>query len=133
MKSKIVLSPEQMAELSVMGLDCSDASLCWVISKIDPEYRLETRDRGSYLLKTHLILRYQYAYTLEDILNKLPTYIDSADGWVLRITKRSVRYADGYSTDSLKDCYGDCMIDNAFEMLKWVYEKYPNEIINMNN
>lgn len=127
MKSKITLSPEQMSELSVMGLDCSDASLCWVVNKVDPNYRLETRERGSYLLKTNLVLRYQYAYTLEDIINKLPSTID---GYDLRITKNDVRYADGYTADSLKCLWDNSVpiIDNAFNMLKWVYEKYPDRI-----
>lgn len=127
MKSKITLSPEQMAELSVMGLDCSDASLCWVATHANKEFTLETRPKGSYLLKTNLVLRYQYAYTLEDIINKLPSTIDGYDLW---ITKRSVRYADEFTSDSLK-CFWDNtvpMIDSAFNMLKWVHEKYPDKI-----
>lgn len=127
MKSKIVLSPEQMQELSLMNLDCSDASMCWVANKINNEFTLETRSRGSYLLKTNLLLRYQYAYTLEDIINKLPSTID---GYDLRVTKNDVRYADGYTVDSLK-CFWDNsvhIIDNAFNMLKWVHEKYPDRI-----
>lgn len=127
MKSKIVLSPEQMQELSVVHLDCSDASLCWVASFVDKKYKIENRSHGSYLVNNNLAYRYQYAYTLEDIINKLPS---SIEGYDLCITKRSVRYADEYTADSLKCFWSESssMIDNAFEMLKWVYEKYPDKI-----
>lgn len=128
MKSKITLSPEQMKELTIMGMDTSDASMCWVEDFVDNGYNIETRPRGSYMVKHNLVRRFQYAYTLEDIINKLPIYINGENGWKLNMSKYSIKYIDSSSRQCMKTCWGQPLIDNVFEMLKWVYENYPDEI-----
>jgi len=74
METQIALSIAQMNELKCLGLNIHDASLAWVpvwdeSGKHITNYFLEEYSFGS----SHC--RYVPAYTLGDVLNKLPQYI----------------------------------------------------------
>ena len=59
------------------------------------------------------------AYTLEDILMKLPKYLYGKE---LKVTKTEVSY------QYLHYCRGYTLMRNAFEVLKWVLENHPDKI-----
>ena len=82
MKSKQVLSIDQMKHLRELGLDTSDASMHWqflptVESFFNGVLALEERPT---LFVSQPNMKHEYpAYTLQDILDKLPSYITYND------------------------------------------------------
>lgn len=147
MKPQIALSPSQMAELKSLGLDCSDASMCWITTRVN-DTRLALRPDASRLLDEHLLLKLQYAYTSEDILMKLPALIDGAFLTIQKIDKRASLLQDEitwgiaymtceydskdtlstHSTGARKVVMTNSLITGLFEMLKWVLRNHPNKI-----
>lgn len=137
MKPQIALSIAQMQELRSLGMDCSDASMCWVTPLSTKEPRLALRPEGSHLVKHKLLLELNYAYTLEDVLMKLPPSFeineeDDIFQYDLGIFPhwRSELWCVKY-----KGHFGDLKVINArdlikcaFEMLKWVLRTYPDKI-----
>lgn len=81
MKSKQVLSIEQMKHLQELGLDTSDASMYW--KRVSHGSRIDDKSKGKWFLslqkefQTCGFMSYETlpAYTLQDILDKLPTLI----------------------------------------------------------
>lgn len=116
MKPQIALSPEQMRELESLGLDCSDASMCWVVYTDEHSPILEVNQFANL----DYVEKYIPAYTLEDIISKLKMKID----WVPRIEKpikwQSYRFN--------KYFYGDTPLDAAFVMLKYAIKNHPDKI-----
>ena len=77
MKSKQVLSIEQMNHLQELGLDTSDASMCWcrAISYKSATWELEIYE---YVINQKLDSNFWETtptYTLQDILDKLYRYM----------------------------------------------------------
>ena len=71
MKSKQVLSIEQMKHLQELGLDTSDASMCVEWRESDESKKVVTSlDADTYYDYYH------ETYTLQDILDKLPHYLN---------------------------------------------------------
>ena len=71
MKSKQVLSVEQMKHLQELGLDTSDGSMCFEWNESDSDNMVVTSPDAD--------TNYDYyheTYTLQDILDKLPRYIN---------------------------------------------------------
>lgn len=81
MKSKQVLSIEQMRYLQELGLDTGDASMYW--KRVSHGSRIDDKSKGKWFLslqkefQTCGFMSYETlpAYTLQDILDKLPTLI----------------------------------------------------------
>ena len=128
MKSKQVLDVQQMQHLQELGLDTSNASMCWI--KTPNGRDLTFNDEWMNLEES--ILDPVLAYTLQDVLDALPKYYHIANiGW----TKLSIRvhttkeWEIGYVyTDELsKYAYG-CrilgkeLIDAAYELLCWAID-----------
>lgn len=78
---KQVLSIEQMKHLQELGLDTSDASVYW--KRVSHGSRINDKSKGKWFLslqkefQTCGFMSYETlpAYTLQDILDKLPTLI----------------------------------------------------------
>lgn len=118
MKPQIALSPAEMAELQLLGLDCSDASMCWCKEPNENKYRLFIHDEYCY---EAACLHPIPAYTLEDMICKLMITI----GWIPRVNKPIIRWIArrfGFCA------YGDSPMEVAFEMLKWVLKNHPDKI-----
>lgn len=81
MKLEQVLSIEQMKHLQELGLDMSDASIYW--ARVSHGSRIDDKSKGKWFMslqKEFQICRFTSyetlpAYTLQDILNKLPESI----------------------------------------------------------
>ena len=128
MKSKQCLDVHQMQHLQELGLDTSNASMCWIKDAEGNQY-LSVHDE--YCCEASFMNPVP-AYTLQDVLDALPKYYHIVNiGW----TKLSIRvhttkeWEIGYVyTDELsKYAYG-CrilskeLIDAAYELFCWCVE-----------
>lgn len=122
MKSKQVLSIEQMKHLHELGLDTSDASMCleWkatyeddmVVNSLDADTNYDC---------------YYPTYTLQDILYKLPKEIKtSTDTYWLTVSIDTNMWYICYSMSDEFDYYKEfssvSLMDCAYDMLCWCVE-----------
>lgn len=129
MKPQIALNPSEMEELESLGLDCSDAGMMWVgHGKEDKRpllMCLENRDAGLFQQ-----LKRIPAYTLEDILMKLPGDNVVGDDFYLTLTKDDkywIAYEDCWLCTPVQfDSSSPLMV--AFKMLKHVIKNHPDKI-----
>ena len=118
MKSKQVLSIEQMKHLQELGLDISDASMC-------VEWR-ESDESKKVVVSLDADTYYDYyheTYTLQDILDKLPESIQIYD---LYIFKQAGLWVFQYIDVDDETFHTETMpgiIDAAYYMLCWCIEK----------
>lgn len=118
MKSKQVLSIEQMNHLQELGLDTSDASMCleWKVTDEDNMFVNSIISDSNYDF-------YHPTYTLQDILNKLPPSIN----WnPLIIVGNSVMYSAGYGEGydhPIKVFKEESLLESAYKMLLWIIEQ----------
>ena len=143
MKSKQVLSIEQMKNLQKLGLDTSDASMVLIAidddsCPLDWETALEAMSTHLYDVSFDLfdadLPYYDHSYrkkcgvfTLQDILDKLPKTITidtytywltvSIDDWIWYIC-----YSMSDEFDYYKEFLSEQLIDAAYEMLCWCVE-----------
>ena len=118
MKSKYVLSVEQMEHLQELGLDTSDGSMCFEWNESDADNMVVTSPDAD--------TNYDYyheTYTLQDILDKLPCFIGKE---VLTIQKLAdsytCLYVEPYSISMIKITESKELIDAAYNMLCWCIE-----------
>lgn len=122
MKSKQVLSVEQMKHLQELGLDTSDGSMCFEWNESDSDNMVVTSPDAD--------TNYDYyheTYTLQDILDKLPRYIN-----VFCITYKlcveplfagpwAISYQKSISEPFIVKVSGN-LLESAYEMLCWCIE-----------
>lgn len=119
MKSKQVLSIEQMKHLQELGLDTSDASMC-------VEWR-ESDENKKVVVSSDADTYYDYyyeTYTLQDILDKLPESVQIYDLYIFkRVGLWWFKYVDvtNNGTVHLEKMPG--IMDAAYYMLCWCIEK----------
>lgn len=118
MKPKQVLSVEQMKHLEELGLDTSDGSMCLEWNESDADNMVVTSPDAD--------TNYDYyheTYTLQDILGKLPCFIDT---YVLTLhqlaSTGTCLYMEPYSRSILILKEDKKLIDAAYEMLCWCIE-----------
>lgn len=130
MKPKQVLSIEQMKHLHKLGLDTGDASMHWqylptadaIINGTDETEKEPT------LFVSQPNMKHEYpAYTLQDILDKLPTLIIISSDFYKICIELSCGYWDIYYYKSdateLISKKSENIIDVAYDMLCWCIEK----------
>lgn len=122
MKSKQVLSVEQMKHLQELGLDTSDGSMCFEWNESDSDNMVVTSPDAD--------TNYDYyheTYTLQDILDKLLRYIN-----VFCITYKlcveplfagpwAISYQKSMSEPFIVKVSGN-LLESAYEMLCWCIE-----------
>ncbi len=129
MKSKYVLSVEQMKHLQELGLDTGDASMHWqylptadaIINGTD-----EIEKKPCFFVSQPNMKHEYPTYTLQDILDKLPKRIETEDyEFELYIYYHengvSVFYDDGDITQ-LAFFSKTTLLESAYEMLCWCIE-----------
>lgn len=129
MKSKQVLSIEQMKHLQELGLDTSDASMHWqYLPTADAIINgTDEIEEEPCLFVSQPNMKHEYpAYTLQDILDKLPKRIETEDyEFELYIYYHengvSVFYDDGDITQ-LAFFSKPTLLESAYEMLCWCIE-----------
>ena len=126
--SKQCLDVQQMQHLQELGLDTSNASMCWI--KTPNGRDLTFNDEWMNLEES--ILDPVLAYTLQDVLDALPKYYHIANiGWAklsIRVhTTKEWEIGYVYTDELSKYAYG-CrilgkeLIDAAYELLCWCVE-----------
>jgi len=122
MKSKQVLDVYQMQHLQEMGLDTNNASMCWLKT---PNGR-DLTFNDEWINLDESILDPVPAYTLQDVLDALPTSIRHNDCiYYLGMAKRGIAY-ELYSEHGMVQAiqFGRrTLIDAAYEMLCWIIEQ----------
>ena len=121
MKSKYVLSVEQMEHLQELGLDTSDGSMCFEWNESDADNMVVTSPDAD--------TNYDYyheTYTLQDILDKLPTLIIiSSDFYKICIEPScgdwDIYYYKSDATELISK-KSENIIDAAYETLCWCVE-----------
>lgn len=121
MKTKQVLSVEQMKHLKELGLDTSDGSMCFEWNESDADNMVVTSPDAD--------TNYDYyheTYTLQDILDKLPTLIIISSDFYKICIEPSCGYWDIYYYKSdateLISKKSENIIDAAYDMLCWCIE-----------
>lgn len=72
-----VLSREQMAHLKELGIDTSDASMAWFMSPKTNQWKIKVKNSFSHELLLRLSPeRYIPAYTIGDLIDKIPLYLN---------------------------------------------------------
>lgn len=127
MKSKQVLSIEQMKHLQEIGLDTSDASMHWqylptadaIINGTDEIEKEPT------LFVSQPNMKHEYpAYTLQDILNKLPESIQVYDLYIFKkVELWWLKYVDVTNNGTVHLEKMPRLIDAAYYMLCWCIQK----------
>lgn len=122
MKSKQVLSVEQMKHLQELGLDTSDGSMCWcyALSYKNAKWELEIYEDVINQKRDSAFWEIIPTYTLQDILDKLPCFIGTH---VLTLQKLAnsgtYLYMEPYSRSILNLTESKELINSAYEMLCW--------------
>lgn len=140
MKPQIALSPEQMHELQSLGLDCSDASMAWINLGSTYNNMLVLATQTNEIMQWYEgATSLSPAYTLEDILMKLPNTLevgcsDSSDTMYYDLAIFP-HWNSGLWCIKYKDRFGDLksvtakdIMKCAFEMFKWAIKEYPDKI-----
>ena len=133
--SKQCLDVQQMQHLQELGLDTSNASMCWIKNTEGNRY-LSVHDEYCYeanFMNPILI------YTLQDVLDMLPDFINEYS-LIIDIAFGTIRYDNLKWKDSpiLKETYFNdedkYLIDVAYELLVWCIEnKFIETNKNENN
>lgn len=130
MKSKLVLSVEQMKYLRKLGLNTSDASMCYCCfyGNIEEEWELEIYEDVINQKRDSTFLDIVPTYTFQEIIELLPKEIKTVtDTYYLTISTYdcdvwSIYYSMSDEFDYYKEFKSDSLIDAAYEMLCWCIE-----------
>lgn len=127
MKSKQVLSVEQMKHLQELGLDTSDASMHWqYLPTADAIINgTDEIEEEPCLFVSQPNMKHEYpSYTLQDILDKLPPVIEKYYWLAIRVSAHKGMWYVEYNGRgyTLSYFYSENLIDAAYEMLCWCIE-----------
>lgn len=122
---KQALSIAQMNHLRKLGLDTRDASFCWSVRTGLPNLLLPYNDK---VFERCAVTITMPAYTLQDLLDKLPEGIDMEDYvyWLYIDMSIGNMYYERYDCELLKVVRannGKSLLDVAYELLVWCIEE----------
>lgn len=116
---QIALSIEQMNHLKELGVDTSDASLCWIKEPNADNYSLSVHDEACYEMSC---LHPVPAYTLQDILEKIPENIFDNEVYRFVICAHDCMMYKGMCNYAYL-AQGDSYLENAYDVLIWLLKK----------
>ncbi|WP_373150011.1 hypothetical protein [Bacteroides stercoris] len=126
MKTKQVLSVEQMEHLQELGLSTSDGSMCWcyALSYKNAKWELEIYEDVIDQKRDSNFWETLPTYTLQDILDKLPPVIKKYYWLAIRVSAHKGMWYVEYNGRgcTLSYFYSENLIDAAYEMLCWCIE-----------
>ena len=121
-----VLSIEQMKHLQELGVDTSDASMCWVTGEdasiVEGEWNL--------IIPNNFLLPYNIpTYTIGDLIEKLPKSIDLGFGeYDLELSIKGeyveVQYENDYDDYTPFFCSNLSLIESLYRILCWLAENH---------
>lgn len=130
MKTEQVLSIEQMKLLQELGLDTSDASIYW--ARVSHGSRIYDKSKGKWFMslqkefQTCGFISYETlpAYTLQDILDKLPESVQVYDLYIFKkVGLWRLKYVDVTNNRTVHLEKKPRLIDAAYYMLRWCIQK----------
>lgn len=120
-----VLSIEQMKHLQELGIDTSDASMCWVAG----EDTSTDEEEWNLIIPNNFLLPYNIqTYTIGDIIKKLPKIIGNHR--LLVDFDAEIAYYQDWFSDEVLNCIGEHgstdrpIINALYDCLCWVAEKH---------
>ena len=114
-----VLSREQMKHLQELGVDTSDASMCWVAGED------ASTDEGEWdlIIPNNFLLPYNIpTYTIGDLIEKLPKNIDKKTFTMSYLSVPSVGYS--LSKHVMIPSQQNGLVDALYSLLCWVAENH---------
>lgn len=126
---KQVLSVEQMKYLKELGIDTSDASMCWcyALSYKNAKWELEIYEDVINQKRDSAFWEIIPTYTLQDIFDKLPRYINDF-GTKYKLHIELTFTETWYISYQIGICepfvfkLAEELLDAAYEMLCWCIE-----------
>ena len=123
-----VLSIEQMKHLQELGVDTSDASMCWLrydVGGVVKEY-IEINDKKC--IEMYSATPYP-TYTIGDLIKKLPKSIDFGFGeYDLEMSTKGeyveVQYENDYDDYTPFFCSNLSLIESLYRILCWLAENH---------
>lgn len=123
-----VLSREQMKHLQELGVDTSDASMCWVAG--------EDADEGEWnlIIPNNFLLPYNIpTYTIGDLIEKLPKHFYIKEASIFMGALNGSGAFEVWYDKAPKSHKMDGNIKNAlYKLLCWVAEKHK-ELLEVRN
>lgn len=133
-----VLSREQMAHLNELGIDTSDASMAWFMSPKTKQWKIKVKNNFSHELLLRLSPeRYIPAYTIGDLIEKLPRYLKPGS----KDFERSIRIGADYTKVKYQSAWGEKspielmedinetpILQVLYKLLCWVAKKHKELI-----
>ena len=121
-----VLSIEQMKHLQELGVDTSDASMCWVAG----EDTSTDEEEWNLIIPNNFLMPYNIpTYTTGDLIEKLPKSIDLGFGeYDLELSIKGeyveVQYESDYDDWTPFFCSNLSLIESLYSILCWVAENH---------
>lgn len=117
MTSKQILSIDQMKHLQELGLNTSDASMCWCLFLGDKKekWELEIYEDVINQKRDSSLWEIIPSYTLQDILDKLPKEIKITVSYSYGVWY--IYYSMLLGFDYYKESKSESLLDAAYEML----------------
>lgn len=115
-----VTTIEQWERLKKSGVPAKKASMCWVKDPNENEYNLVVHDESCYEMAA---LEPIPAYTVADIMELLPMFIERKGTFYLNITPCYEGWYAGYETEKgleLKSFRGPKLVDALMAATEWL-------------
>ena len=120
-----VLSIEQMKHLQELGVDTSEASMCWVA---DNEW--ESEEDWHVTIPNNFLMPYNTipTYTIGDLIEKLPKYIDGSC-LLIEFCASDLGYGDWdcgelYGINAQQKFNDKSLKEALYDLLCWVAENH---------
>lgn len=123
-----VLSREQMKHLQELGVDTSDASMCWVAGEDADEVEWNLIIPNNFLLPYNIP-----TYTIGDLIEKLPKHFYIKEAQISMVAINGSGAFQVCYDKVPKSCKSDGTIKNAlYKLLCWVAENHK-ELLEVRN
>ena len=123
-----VLSIEQMKHLQELGVDTSDASMCWVAGEDADEVEWNLIIPNNFLLPYNIP-----TYTIGDLIEKLPKHFYIKEAQISMVAINGSGAFQVWYDKVPKSCKSDGTIKNAlYKLLCWVAETHK-ELLEVRN
>ena len=123
-----VLSIEQMKHLQELGVDTSDASMCWVAGEDADEVEWNLIIPNNFLLPYNIP-----TYTIGDLIEKLPKHFYIKEAQISMVAINGSGAFQVWYDKVPKSCKSDGTIKNAlYKLLCWVAENHK-ELLEVRN
>ena len=115
-----VLSREQMKHLQELGVDTSDASMCWVAGEDTDE------EEWNLIIPNNFLMPYNIpTYTIGDLIEKLPKHFYIKEAQISMVAINGSGAFQVWYDKVPKSCKSDGTIKNAlYKLLCWVAENH---------